>query len=358
MTVQQQLIKQFPKNADYREGLAMIFGNRANLFLEMNQPQGAESACQEAITLQEKLVAEFPDRADYKQQLAMTYCNFSNLKGMLRKWEEAEAALAKAIPIQEKLVSTFPRVPAYRLELARSHTNRGERFRGLGKATEALASFRQAVPLYEDLVKRFPDVPGYGEEFAVCCNNLGRLLLGGNPEGAITWFSKAIAVLKPVLAQEPNLLRARGSNLMAHWGRARACAMLGRHDGALADYDKAIELDGKKQPGLRLERAMTLVHLKEYVRAMAEADALAEAKDAPGNVVYDAACVFALCAGSTKEASQAEQQAARAVALLKRAIARGFKDVAHLKQDADLAALRARNDFRDLLKELEAKKKE
>jgi serine/threonine protein kinase/tetratricopeptide (TPR) repeat protein len=358
LTEQQQLVKDSPKNAHFREGLAMTYGNRANLFLEMDQPQAAEAACQEAVTIQEQLVAEFSNRSEYQQQLATTYANLSNVKSTLRKREEAEAALAKAIPIQEKLVSTFPRVPAYRLELARSHANRGEHFRALGKPVEAVASFRQAVPLYEDLVKGFPKVPGYSEEFAFCCNNVGRLLLGGKPEGAMPWFNKAIAALDPVLAQEPKLLRARYGYCTAHWGRATVCNMLGRHDEALAAYDKAIEFDAQKQPVLHLERAMTLIRLKKYAQAMAEADAVAGARDATANVLYDAACVFALCAGAVKEAEQVEHQAARAVALLKRAVARGFKDVAHLKQDPDLAALRARNDYRDLLKELEAKKKE
>jgi hypothetical protein len=38
---------------------------------------------------------------------------------------------------------------------------------------------------------------------------------------------------------------------------------------------------------------------------------------------------------------------------LKQAIAMGYKDVAHLKKDTDLDALRQRDDFKALLKELE-----
>ena len=191
----------------------------------------------------------------------------------------------------------------------------------------------------------------------MCYLNMGQLVLQGRPDIALPWFTKSIATLEPVLAQEPNLLRARGSFLKAHSGRATARNMLGRHAEALKDYDKALEFDdGQFRLVLRVERALTLVRLKEYARAMTEADAVAEARDANAAVTYDAACVFALCAGFAKEADQAERHAARAVALLKRAVARGFKDVAHLKKDADLAALRARNDFQNLLKELEKKK--
>ena len=49
-----------------------------------------------------------------------------------------------------------------------------------------------------------------------------------------------------------------------------------------------------------------------------------------------------------------ERYAARAVALLKQAVEKGYKDVAQLKKDADLDALRNRADFKALLNELEA----
>ena len=42
-----------------------------------------------------------------------------------------------------------------------------------------------------------------------------------------------------------------------------------------------------------------------------------------------------------------------AVALLKRAVAKGYKDLAHMNQDTDLDALRQRDDFKKLLADLE-----
>ncbi len=42
----------------------------------------------------------------------------------------------------------------------------------------------------------------------------------------------------------------------------------------------------------------------------------------------------------------------RAMALLTRAVAAGYKDRAHMKKDADFDALRGRSDFRALLNSL------
>jgi hypothetical protein len=54
----------------------------------------------------------------------------------------------------------------------------------------------------------------------------------------------------------------------------------------------------------------------------------------------------------------AEGDADRALALLRQAVARGYKDTAHMKKDADLQPLRAREDFKKLLAKLEGKAKE
>ncbi len=43
------------------------------------------------------------------------------------------------------------------------------------------------------------------------------------------------------------------------------------------------------------------------------------------------------------------------MAWLKQAVAKGYKDIEHLKKDDDLKALRQREDFQKLLAELEEK---
>ena len=43
------------------------------------------------------------------------------------------------------------------------------------------------------------------------------------------------------------------------------------------------------------------------------------------------------------------------MALLRDAVAKGYKDAAHMKQDEDLAPLREREDFKKLLAELDKK---
>lgn len=84
---------------------------------------------------------------------------------------------------------------------------------------------------------------------------------------------------------------------------------------------------------------------------MRQAEELLKAKNLAAATLYDLARVHALCAAASKK----EEPAARAVELLRQAVAEGYKDVARLKKDSDLDSLRPRDDFRKLLEELAAK---
>jgi len=50
-----------------------------------------------------------------------------------------------------------------------------------------------------------------------------------------------------------------------------------------------------------------------------------------------------------------QQYGERALKRLRQAVQNGFKDVQHLKTDPDLAPLRSRTDFQELVAELEKK---
>jgi hypothetical protein len=76
--------------------------------------------------------------------------------------------------------------------------------------------------------------------------------------------------------------------------------------------------------------------------------------------LYNAACYRAVTAAvvgqtpGTDATGLAREEADRAMAWLKQAVAAGYKDVAHIKEDKDLDVLRDREDFQALLKTMEA----
>jgi hypothetical protein len=78
--------------------------------------------------------------------------------------------------------------------------------------------------------------------------------------------------------------------------------------------------------------------------------------------LYDAACFRAVTAStlrasdrSTEAAKSADAEAERSMTWLGKAVAAGFTDVALMRRDRDLDALRDRPDFKKLLDAMEAK---
>ena len=105
----------------------------------------------------------------------------------------------------------------------------------------------------------------------------------------------------------------------------------------------------------------------DHAQATAEAEALARQGDLNPGHLYDLACAFSLASAAVdrdrklSSADRARLQArhvARAMDFLGQAIAAGWRSPQLLERDSDMDPLRAREDFRKLLAELEANTKE
>jgi hypothetical protein len=143
---------------------------------------------------------------------------------------------------------------------------------------------------------------------------------------------------------------------------------------AIRDWDRSIALDDGFNETVRLFRSVSLAHLGEHAKAVVAVEELLRSSQlhrvtvfregawrvilkrgpAPG-LLYNSACVYAISATRTQEKLTGDRYAVRAIELLRYAVAQGYNDVAHLKQDPDLDALRGCADFQKLLAELEAK---
>jgi serine/threonine protein kinase/WD40 repeat protein len=103
-----------------------------------------------------------------------------------------------------------------------------------------------------------------------------------------------------------------------------------------------------------LQRLYAMAQFGHRDEAIAAADDLAVRSPKEGWIVYSCACVFGLAAAADKgDANRADQYAARAVVLLRRAVDAGYKNPEWMRNDLDLESLRRRDDFQTLLKGLE-----
>jgi hypothetical protein len=136
-----------------------------------------------------------------------------------------------------------------------------------------------------------------------------------------------------------------------------------RHAEAVQDWERALELDDDTfRSVLQIGRAISQAHLRgDHGRALAEAAALAQDGDGPRLEGLARLCSLASAAvaGDKLQADETtklqEQYACQAVQLLRQAAGKGHRDRLYLKEGTDLAPLRRRADFQQLLAEAEPK---
>ncbi|HEX4590031.1 MAG TPA: protein kinase, partial [Gemmataceae bacterium] len=353
LALQERLAAEHPGVPEYRQLLSVSHKNLGTLLYKLRRHVEAEAAYRAALAGGERLAAEYPGMPECKQNLASTHDGLGGLLTDLGRHVEAEAAYRAALAVYEKLAADHPGVPEYRKGLAQSHHNLGRLLRRLGKRSEAEGEYRSALALQEKLSAEFPAIPDYAVRLGGIYCNFGHFMVErGEPAAALDWFAKGLATLEPVHRAYPRAATAQQLLRNGHGSRADALMRLNRPAEALADLDRALELDdGSLRTGLRLGRADALARTGEAAKALAAADELAAAGKLTADQLYELTCVYALTAAKLPPAD-ADRVAARTVATLRQAIAAGFRNIPHLLKDPDLGSLRGRADYAELLWDL------
>jgi tetratricopeptide (TPR) repeat protein len=347
LRILERLAAENPNEPEYRKLQGGARGNLGALLDDQNKRSAAEAEYRAAIIVFERLAEDYPGVPVYRQTLATNHFNLANSLAAAGRRPEAETACRAAIAIQEKLVADYPAVPDYRNELVSSLINNGVELAKAGRSADAAAASRAALAHAQRLVAEHP-----GEKRFVVKLGHALLRLGyqadpdKDPRSALEWYGKAIDVLGP-LAQGPDET-ARRFLRSALRGRASALGELGRHTEAVADWQSLLAIAAASDvTGIRAWLADSLVRAGETQRAIAVAGEVYADADASSDALYNAACALALIAGT--RSPHAEPCAAQAVEMLRAAFARGPADTAALCTDSDLAALRNRVDFANLL---------
>ena len=261
--------------------------------------------------------------------------------------------------MERKKASDFPKESDYRRRLFINYTSFGIGLESCGRWAEAEEAYRAALTIVEKLVNEFSVVLDDRINLGGACCNLGNALSNvGQPAESLDWFAKAIAYLDPLLDEKsPKLAVVKLYKCNAHKGRAEALDKLNRYSDAVKDWDKAVELAERGlSPRSRAMRAVSLLKAGRTEDAVTEVFVLTKLKGWDPAVLYNFACIYAV-AGAKKKTDQ-EEYALRAIALLRRAVQAGYKNIAHMQTDKDLDGLRDREDYKKLILELKEQKKE
>jgi serine/threonine protein kinase/tetratricopeptide (TPR) repeat protein len=349
----QKIARDARKGGRYHHDLAVSLHTLAELLARLKTPeQQVVAGYRVAIDVEKQLTAACPAVPEYRHDLALSHQNLATFLVKQGKLQQAETEIIAALVLRRQLVKEHGKVADYLHNLASGHVFLGN-LRVANKAwAQAEAEFRAALPYEKRALDENPGHSDYPVGMGVILCDLGSAVgSGGRVKESLDWYGQAITILTPLLEKEPRHAKARESLFGSHAGRAMSFEELKRYPEAVPDRARALELAPPAEKTICHVRLMVCrARAGQFDAALKDADQLAkdDSKDAK-YIAYDCACVYGLAHARSKD----DKHAVRAVELLRQTVARGYRDVAHMKQDTDLDSLRSRADFRQLMADLE-----
>jgi tetratricopeptide (TPR) repeat protein len=363
----ERLVSDYPRAPDYREDLTKCANNRGILAFRAGRPDRAQSFFEQVLEIHQHLVRDHPQSIAYREGLARGYLNLGNLHGATGRQRLAAANYEQARNSFGPLARDHPDVLIYQNQLAACENNLGELYRAEGKLDAAEGAQRHAVAIREQLVRDHPDRLDFAIDLSGSWCNLGSVQVDrGQATTALSWFDRGVAILKPILAREPQNTVAAEFLVSALSRRADALTGLGLTEKALTDWNDALPLDdGQQQLTLRVGHAYTVARSGRHSIAATELEQLSTRADSDQKVLLTGARAWAFCSSvagtdpalaAQGRQALADRYARQAIAWLQRSfrtdLLSGPSILLELNRLTDFDSLRRRNDFQALLADL------
>ncbi len=359
----QALFDAHPDDEQFQWGLASALDGQAHL---LSDPAQALAVYRRELVIREKLAAANPDGSGFQNSLAITHNNIAGRLEELGRLSEAVASARRAVAIWQAAADAYPAVTSVQSNVSFGLYGLGQALANLGRWEEALAALQRAKVILRRQLVLDPTQAANKRGLATVLGQIGLLLQQtGHPEGALAEFEQEFLVRNELAS--PGNARAQNSLATCEVNKAAALLVLGRPAEARISCDRSIvirEALFKASPadvGTRTGLAASLLRSGQVRRATGDfagaaadwrrAIALYEGLPPRSNdvAVFEAGCHAMLSglaeiAGSGLTASDRTSEADRALAILRAALAAGFRTPA-LATEAALAPLRTRPEF-------------
>jgi serine/threonine protein kinase len=292
-----------------------------------------------------KLGPDHPDTLISTYNLAISYDALGRHADALRLREEALAVE------EAKLGPDHP-------DTLRSRNAVAVSYAALGRHADAVELYK--ATLARQQVKLGPDHP---DTLATTFNLALSYAALGRHADALRLREQTLARMKAKFGPD------HPETLQVTWVVAESLVALDRGAEAVPLIDDCVRratgkvVDPDLLPGVMLLRLRHFEKVRDAAGCRQTAEMWENLNRTDADSLYNAACMRAVTAavlrasdGSPAGREQADAEADRAMAWLKQAVAAGYKNVAHLKQDQDLDALRDRADFIKLVAGLEGRR--
>jgi serine/threonine-protein kinase len=374
----QVLAEANPTVTDFQSALAASHYSIGWMVSQTGKPAEALAEFEKARMIRQALADANPAVAQYRSDLAASHYSIGWILSHTGKPAEALAAYERARAISASLTTTNPAVTGFQSGLADTDVVLGNLLRLVGRTPEAVAAYERARAVYESLAKANPDAPQFRHGVGITQNNLGEVFrVTGHPAEAMAAFEQALAINEALVRANPTVTRFRRSVAFNLTNIGRLLLQAGKPAEARAAFEKARAV----RQALADANPSVTTYRSELADSLARVGVLRQREGQPSEAValfrqavailerlptltpddhYGLACYHALlagvsaAAGSGLSAVEGRAEADQAMDVLRRAVAVGYRDVAELRTDTDLDALRPREDFQRLVQELQS----
>jgi serine/threonine protein kinase len=372
-----------PRSDESRMDQATVHNNAGNSLRQMGREDKALAEFNRARTIQKSLIQANPSAQGFQTEAARTIKNIATCHRNLGHPDESLLRTEEARDLYWALSRANPAVGELRSELAFCELLLGVNLNETGRNEESLAHYGRAKELFIDLVRAEAISPSsplfqtYRTKLATVHNNTGNSLRElGRMTDAMKEYDQARVIQEGLVRETPGdpYPRHELARILSNTGDLHA--RLGDPNRALADIERGCDLEGEVvkllpeeadcreklvhllslRAALRHEvgqpAARSLVDFRRAVAIRTERPSLLSSE------YYQLACVhsqfssFASKPSSGLSALEARAEADRAMDALRRAVALGYRNLASIRADRDLAAIRDRVDFKLLMMDL------
>lgn len=369
------LLEAEPDGDKSRGNLAVIINTLGQLQL-VRDPAKAREHFLRAIELQEDLVVKLKGQdlipASTQRNLAGFYDSLGSANQRLGDPAAARDVFLKALRIRERLATDQNPDAELQDALARSFKLLGDLSFSLGDPESALTYLQRSANLREAIAKSNPKLSRHARSFASAVAAVGDLHLRQRRDAdALASYTRSLELSQELAKLDPVSNDPRRDLALMHYRYATATLRLGEADATREHFQRCLALReqvGTAEPNGLSKQIDLMVALARCGRTDDAAKLAVElqarsTKDT--NTPFQIGCCYAICsatAGGVQPGSEPSADvivmrqafAAKAVELLRLAVARGYRDLPSLSTDPDLDSIREHPEYKLLVKEMES----
>jgi eukaryotic-like serine/threonine-protein kinase len=412
LEIRERLAKESPGDAQAQRDVSVSYNKLGDVTLQLGEAEEALGYYQQGLEIRERLAQGSPGDAQAQRDVSVSYNKLGDVTLQLGEAEEALGYFKQGLEIRERLAKESPGDAQAQRDVSVSYNKLGDVTLQLGEAEEALGYYRKDLEIAERLARESPGDAQAQRDVSISYEKLALVLKEQNRYGdAIQYAEKALGVSRKLAEAAENDASAQRTTMIHRRQFGQLRQLNAQYAEAIVEYRAGIEivermierkqnveetdqlkkrleelisrcelltfvtgdvaafdgLDEKTRPNAWAMRATEFARLGRVAEALEAAERLAKLEPLTVESRYNTACAFSLVYGAKRKGMpqegpmepEVEGLAVRALESLREAVKLGFDKVEQLEKNPDFAAIREREEFREVVKGLkEGKTKE